>query len=94
MLTASARSGYQGSSYLHKQEIFRCHHMLENDGRAQDALLVQRKLLLLVASQDGEGERGPVVKRVFICHHQLQNACSYWFVFLCIRKVHVFYKNP
>lgn len=68
--------------YLHAEHIFGCDHVLEDDCRSQDAMRVQCKLLLFIASEDGEGKRGAIVKRVFVCHYQLQNACAHWFIFL------------
>lgn len=68
--------------YLHTEHIFSCDHVLEDDCRSQDAMRVQRKLLLFIAGEDGEGKRGAIVKRVFVCHYQLQNACPHWFIFL------------
>ena len=68
--------------YLHAQHIFGCNHVLEDDCGSQDAMRVQRKLLLFISSEDGEGKRGAIVKRVFVCHYQLQNACAHWFIFL------------
>lgn len=68
--------------YLHTEHIFGCNHVLEDDCRSQDAVRVQRKLLLFIASEDGEGKRGAIVKRVLVCHYQLQNACAHWFIFL------------
>lgn len=70
-------------SYLHAEHIFSCYHVLEYDCRSQDSVRVQSKLLLFITREDGEGKGGPVVKRVFVCHHQLQNACAHWFIFLC-----------
>lgn len=68
--------------YLHAEHILSWDHVLEDDCRPQNAVRVQCKLLLFIASEDGEGKRGAIVKRVFVCHYQLQNACAHWFIFL------------
>lgn len=69
-------------AYLHAEHIFGCNHVSEDDCRSQDTVRVQCKLLLFIASEDGEGKRRAIVKRVFVCHYQLQNACAHWFIFL------------
>lgn len=69
-------------AYLHAEHIFGCNHVFEDDCRSQDTIRVQCKFLLFIASEDGEGKRRAIVKRVFVCHYQLQNACAHWFIFL------------
>lgn len=76
-------------AYLHTEHIFGCNHVLEDDCRSQDAMRVQRKLLLFIASEDGEGKRGAIVERVFVRHYQLQNACAHWFIFLYTYTQHI-----
>lgn len=42
----------------------------------QQAALVDVETAILVAADDVEGERRAVLERIFVCHHQLEEAAA------------------